>query len=73
SALTSVMAGGAVVGGLVVAGRNRPDIHRLSAVGIGFGVFILGVALSPSLAVALAVIFPMGALSISFIATANAT
>ena len=73
SVLTSVMAGGAVVGGLVVAGRNRPNIHRLAALGIGFGVFILGVALSPSLAVALAVIFPMGALSISFLATANAT
>jgi len=73
SALTSVMAGGAVVGGLVVAGRNRPNVRRLAALGIGFGVFILGVALSPSLAVALAVIFPMGALSISFIATANAT
>jgi len=73
SALTSLMGGGAVLGGLVVAGRNRPDTRRLTLVGMGFGVLILGVALSPSLPVALAVIFPMGALSIAFIATANAT
>ena len=73
SALTSLMGAGAVVGGLVVAGRNRPDTRRLTLVGMGFGVLILGVALSPSLPVALAVIFPMGALSIAFIATANAT
>jgi MFS family permease len=73
SALTSLMGGGAVLGGLVVAWRSRPDIHRLTAVGMGFGVLILGVALSPSLALALVVIVPMGALSIAFIATANAT
>lgn len=73
SALTSLMGGGAVVGGLIVASRNRPDIHRLTAIGMGFGVLILGVTLSPSLPVALVVIFPMGALSIAFIATANAT
>ena len=73
SALTSLMGGGAVVGGLVVASRNRPDIHRLTAIGVGFGILILGVAVSPTLPVALAVIFPMGALSIAFIATANAT
>jgi MFS family permease len=73
SALTSLMAGGAVVGGLVVAGRNRADIHRLTLIGVAFGVLILGVALSPTLPVALAVIVPMGACSIAFIATANAT
>jgi MFS family permease len=71
--LTSLMGGGAVIGGLVVAGRSRPDIHRLTLVGMGFGLFILGVALSPSLVVAAVVIVPMGMLSIAFIATANAT
>ena len=73
AALTSLMGGGAVVGGLVVAGRNRPDIHRLTAVGMGFGALIVGVALSPTLVVACIVLVPMGALSIAFIATANAT
>ena len=73
SALTSLMGGGAVIGGLVVAGRNRPNIHRLTAIGLGFGVLIVAVAVSPTLLVACVVIVPMGALSIAFIATANAT
>ena len=71
--LTSLMAGGAVVGGLVVANRGRPNIHRLTGVGIAFSVMIAGVAVSPSLAVAGIVIVFMGALSIAFIATANST
>ena len=71
--LTSLMGGGAVLGGLVVAGRNRPDIHRLTALGMGFGALILVVALSPTLTMAALVLVPMGALSIAFIATANAT
>ncbi|HZU78898.1 MAG TPA: MFS transporter [Acidimicrobiales bacterium] len=73
SALTSLMGGGAVLGGLLVAARNRPNIHRLTAIGLAFGVLILVVALSPTLPVALVVIVPMGAFSIAFIATANAT
>ena len=73
AALTSLMGGGAVLGGLVVAGRNRPDIHRLTAIGMGFGALIALVALSPTLVVACVVLVPMGALSIAFIATANAT
>ena len=73
SALTSVMGAGAVAGGLIIATRNRPTVHRLTAIGVLFGCLILGVALSPGLAAALVVIFPMGAASIAFIATANAT
>ena len=73
STLTSLMGGGAVIGGLVVASRNRPNIHRLTAIGLGFGVLIVAVAVSPTLLVACIVIVPMGALSIAFIATANAT
>ena len=72
--LTVLMAGGAVVGGLVVAGRKgRPNIHRLTGIGIAFGIMILTVALSPTLASAGVLLFVMGALSIAFIATANAT
>jgi MFS family permease len=73
SLLTSLMATGAVIGGLIVAGRGRPDIRRLGIVGFGFGAFVLAVALSPSLALAAVFIVPMGALSIAFIATANST
>jgi MFS family permease len=73
SALTSLMAGGAVVGGLVVANRGSPTLHRLTLIGMVFGVLIATVALSPTLASALVFIVPMGALSIAFIATANST
>jgi MFS family permease len=73
SALTSLMAGGAVVGGLVVANRGKPTLHRLTAIGMGFGFFIAAVALSPTLPIAFGLIVPMGALSIAFISTANFT
>jgi MFS family permease len=73
SALTALMGGGAVVGGLLIATRNRPNIHRLTAIGAVFGVLILAVAVSPTLVVAFVLIVPMGAASIAFIATANAT
>jgi MFS family permease len=73
SALTSFMAGGAVVGGLVVAHRGRPTLRRLTMLGIGFGVLIAAVAAAPTLTAAFILIVPMGALSISFIATANST
>ncbi|MHB8438494.1 MAG: MFS transporter [Acidimicrobiales bacterium] len=73
SLFTSAMGGGAVIGGLVVAGRNRPDIHRLTVLGMCFGVLIVGVASSPALFAAVLLLVPMGALSIAFIATANAT
>jgi MFS family permease len=73
SVLTSAMGGGAVIGGLVVASRIRPDIHRLTAIALTFGVLITAVALSPNLPWALVFIVPMGAASIAFIATANAT
>jgi MFS family permease len=73
AALTSLMAGGAVVGGLVVASRANPTLHRLTAIGMAFGVFIAAVALAPTFPSALVLIFPMGSLSIAFIATANST
>src|SRR5579863_180668 len=71
--LTSLMAGGAVVGGLIVANRGRPNIHRLTGVGIAFSVMIAAVAVSPSLAAACVLLVFMGGLSIAFIATANST
>ena len=71
--LTSLMAGGAVIGGLVVANRGKPNIHRLTAIGVAFGVMIAAVALSPNLVSACVLLFFMGGLSIAFIATANST
>ncbi len=71
--LTSLMAGGAVVGGLVVANRGKANIHRLTGIGMCFGVLIAAVALAPNLISAGVLLVAMGALSLSFIATANAT
>ncbi len=73
SALMSAMAGGAVVGGLLVAARRKVNIHRLVAAGITFGLLILALAAAPNLAVAIGLIVPMGGASITFIATANST
>lgn len=72
--MLSLMGAGAVVGGLVVAGRRwRPGTRTLSLIASVFGVLILAVALAPGLPAALAVILPMGAASVAFIATANTT
>jgi MFS family permease len=58
---------------LIVAHRGKPNIHRLTGVGIAFGVMIGAVALSPNLVSVCVLLVFMGALSIAFIATANAT
>ncbi|HVX21452.1 MAG TPA: MFS transporter [Acidimicrobiales bacterium] len=73
SALMAAMGVGAVVGGLVVAHRSRPSTALLSIIGLAFGVTMLAVAGAPTEAVALAALVVMGACSIAFIATANAT
>ncbi len=67
------MGGGAVLGGLATAFRSRPSTRLLACIGLIFGAAILAVALSPSKAWALALLVPMGAASISFVATNNAT
>lgn len=72
-ALTSAMGAGAIVGGLYMAHRSRPSLKMLSVIGIAFGLLILAVAAAPSMAAAIALLVPMGAASIAFIATANAS
>ncbi len=67
------MGAGAVVGGLMTAFRSRPSTRLLAFIGVVFGGAILAVALSPTQAWALALLVPMGAASISFVATNNAT
>jgi len=72
--LFSAMTGaGAVVGGLVVAHRSRPSARLLTLVCGLFAVTIFAVALAPTESIALVVMLPLGATSIAFIATANAT
>jgi MFS family permease len=71
--LTSLMGGGAVLGGLVVANRAEPTTRVLAMIGMAFGVLVAAVAVAPDLLGASLLIVPMGGLSIAFIATANAT
>jgi MFS family permease len=67
------MGAGAVGGGLFTAFRSRPSTRLLAVVGVVFGCAILGVALAPTEALAIVLLVPMGAASISFVATNNAT
>jgi MFS family permease len=73
SLLTSCMAVGAVVGGLIAAHRARPTPRLLQVMALVFGGLLAAVALAPTLALAAVLIVLMGAASIGFIATANAT
>jgi MFS family permease len=73
SLLTSCMAAGAVVGGLIAAHRARPTPRLLQVLALLFGGLLAAVALAPTLFLVAALIVLMGAASIGFIATANAT
>jgi predicted MFS family arabinose efflux permease len=69
----AAMGAGAVAGGLATAFRSRPSTRMLACIGVVFGVAILAVALAPTEAWAIVLLVPMGAASISFVATNNAT
>ncbi|HZL64420.1 MAG TPA: MFS transporter [Thermoleophilia bacterium] len=71
SALTVAMGVGALAGGLFVASRRRPSYRLLVVVSLAFGVFILGVAVAPTLPFVLVLLALMGAASLMFIAVAN--
>jgi MFS family permease len=71
--MTSAMGIGAVVGGLATASRERHGLDTLVNTSAAFGVLILAVAIAPNLALALGALVLMGAVSIAFIARANAT
>jgi MFS family permease len=64
---------GAVVGGLIAAHRARPTPRLLQVLALVFGGLLAAVALAPTLVTASVLIVFMGAASIGFIATANAT
>jgi MFS family permease len=73
SLLTSCMGIGAVIGGLLAAHRARPTPRLLQVLALTFGGLLAAVALAPTLVAAAIAIVLMGAASIGFIATANAT
>ncbi len=73
SVLTACMGVGAVAGGLLAAHRARPTPRLLQVLALVFGGLLGAVALAPTLATAAVLIVFMGAASIGFIATANAS
>ena len=71
--LTAFMGGGAVIGGLIAAGRPGRSPRRLVTTAAVFGVSVLAAALAPSLLVEEAVLLLVGACSVTFLALGNAT
>jgi MFS family permease len=69
--LTGVMAAGALVGALVSASRQRATRRLMVGSAASFGALLLAAAFVPGLPVFVALLVPIGAASISFIATAN--
>jgi MFS family permease len=71
--LTSAMGAGAIVGGLVVAGRGGTGLRALTIASAMFGLAILAAAAAPSVAVALIALTVVGATSVTFLAVGNTT
>lgn len=68
--MLSAIGVGAVIGGLVVAGSLRPSRTVLVLTTVAFGLLLVVVSLSPTLPVAYATMFCLGAASIAFRSTA---
>ena len=71
--LTACMGAGAVIGGLIAAGRPGRGPRRLVATAAVFGVAVLAASLAPSLFVEEALLLLVGACSVTFLALGNAT
>ena len=71
--LSSVMAGGSIVGALVTAGRARPTRRLLLGAALVFGATALLASAAPNPIVLGVLLVPIGASMITFIATANST
>lgn len=71
--LTSAMAVGALVGALTNAARSKPTRRLLIGSAASFGALLCAAAASPSLLILVLLLVPIGAATITFIATANTT
>ena len=71
--LTACMGLGAVVGGLVAAGRRGHGPNRLVNTAGVFGVAVLGAALAPSLGIEAVILLLVGACSVTFLSLGNVT
>lgn len=72
-AMSALMGAGAIVGGLITAGRRRRRATTLAVVAVLFGSLQIVTSLAPTLWMAMASLTLLGAASISFIALGNAT
>ena len=72
-ALAAVMAAGSVAGALAVARRGRPTPLLLTWSVAAFGLLSFAAAAAPSMLVEALFLFPIGAASLAFVATANST
>jgi MFS family permease len=71
--MTGSMGVGAVVGGLIGAGRPRTGFDVIISTAICFGLSMLALSLSPTLPIAVASLLVLGGFSVTFLARANAT
>lgn len=71
--MASVMGAGAVIGGLVSAGRSRPGVRSLCLAATGWGIAILAASLAPNMPVELAAMAFVGYGSITFNSLAKTT
>jgi MFS family permease len=72
-ALAAIMAAGSVVGALAVARRGRPTRLLLIGSVAAFGLLSFAAAAAPTMLVEALFLFPIGAASLAFVATANST
>jgi MFS family permease len=71
--MASVMSGGAVLGGVVTASRERPRARALALAAIGWGIAISAAAVAPSLPLELLALAFVGYGTITFNAMAKTT
>ena len=71
--LTSVAAGGGLVGALWVARRARPTQRLLAGTAAAFGFFALAASVAPTFGAAAVMLTVAGGAAMAFIATANST
>jgi len=71
SALLTVMGVGALAGSFITTALRRPSYRLLVLVTLVFGVFLVAVAVAPTLSLVMLLLVPMGVASILFITTTN--
>jgi predicted MFS family arabinose efflux permease len=63
---------GAVIGGLMAAGKKTASLHAIVRIAIFFGISVFLVAISPNLQIAALAMVVVGVISTNFLSQANA-